>query len=88
MNEADEIKRKVGWAIRELNSLYEPTTLDVRAENAFGVAVRLFELVSRMIPEEVERKRLMAAWMKSVRDADFRKFRRVLRRYDRQKKDT
>lgn len=84
----DDVKRKVGWAIRELDSLYEPTTLDIRAENAFGVAVRFFELISRMIPEELEHKRLMAAWFKSVKDSDFRKFRRALRRYDRQKKSS
>lgn len=85
MSEADEIKRKVGWALRELNSLYEPVTLDVRAENAFGVAVRLFELISRMIAEEEDRKRLMSSWFKAVKDSDFRKFRRVLKRYDRAK---
>lgn len=78
-----EIKRKVGWAIRELNSFYEPVTLDVRAENAFGVAVRFFDLIQQMIPEEIERKKLMASWFKAVRDCDFKKFRRTLRRYDR-----
>jgi hypothetical protein len=88
MTETDDIKRKVGWAIRELNSLYEPTTLDVRAENAFGVAVRFFDLINRMIPEEIERKRFMAAWVKSVRDSDFKKFRRILRRYDRNKQNS
>jgi len=77
-----EIKRKVGWAIRELNSFYEPVTLDVRAENAFGVAARFFDLIKQMIPEEIEQKRLMASWVKAVRDSDFKKFRRALRRYD------
>jgi hypothetical protein len=83
----ESVKRKVGWALQELNSLYEPTTIDIRAENAFGVAVRFFELITRMVPEEIERKRLFSAWVKSVRDADFRKFRRTLRRYDRLKSD-
>jgi hypothetical protein len=87
MTESNEIKRKVGWALRELNSLYEPTTLDVRAENAFGVAVKFFDLIAEMIPEDIERKRMMAQWFKSVRDSDFKKFRRALRRYDRQKKN-
>lgn len=86
MSETSEIKRKVGWSIRELNSLYEPVTLDVRAENAFGVAAKFFELINQMIPEEIERKKLMASFFKSVRDSDFRKFRRVLKRYDRNKK--
>jgi hypothetical protein len=85
MTEADEIKRKVGWAIRELNAFYEPITIDVRAENAFGVAVKFFDLIKQMIPEELDQKRLMAAFFKAVRDADFRKFRRALRRYDRTK---
>lgn len=88
MSETNEIKRKVGWALRELNSLYEPTTLDVRAENAFGVAVKFFDLIGHMIPEEIERKKLMASWFKAVRDADFKKFRRALRRYDRIKKNS
>jgi hypothetical protein len=81
----NDVKRKVGWALRELNSLYEPTTLDIRAENAFGVAVRFFDLIVRMIPEDIEGKRLMAAWFKAVRDSDFKKFQRALKRYDRQK---
>jgi hypothetical protein len=86
MSDTTQIKRKVGWSIRELNSLYEPVTLDVRAENAFGVAVKFFELINQMIPEEIERKKLMSSFMKSVRDSDFRKFRRTLKRYDRNKK--
>jgi hypothetical protein len=86
MNPTDDIKRKVGWALRELNSLYEPTTLDIRAENAFGVASKFFKMIDTMIPEEIERKRLMAAWVKAVKDSDYKKFRRVLKRYDRQKK--
>lgn len=82
----DSVKRKVGWALRELNSLYTPATIDVRAENAFGVAVRFFELITQMIPEPKEQQRLMLAWFKSVKDKDFRKFRRALRKYDRLKK--
>lgn len=86
MSDTDaEIKRKVGWAIRELNSLYSPVTMDVRAENAFGVAVRFFDLIRQMVPEEAERRRLMGAWMKAVASSDFKKFRRALRRYDRTK---
>jgi hypothetical protein len=82
----ESVKRKVGWVLRELDSLYEKSTLDIRAENAFGVAVRFFNLIDKMIPEDIERKKLMASWMKSVRDNDFRKFRRTLRRYDKQKR--
>jgi hypothetical protein len=85
MSEADDIKRKVGWAIRELTSFYEPVTMDVRAENAFGVAVKFFDLIKTVIPEEIDQKRLMASWFKAVRDSDFKKFRRALRRYDKTK---
>lgn len=86
MSDTDpEIKRKVGWALRELTSLYSPVTMDVRAENAFGVAVRFFDLIQQMVPEDIDQKRLMAAWFKAVRDSDFKKFRRALRRYDRTK---
>jgi ADP-heptose:LPS heptosyltransferase len=81
----ESVKRKVGWALQELNSLYAPTTIDIRAENAFGVAIRFFELINQMIPEPKEKQRLMMVWFKSVKDRDFRKFRRALRKYDRLK---
>jgi hypothetical protein len=83
MGEDKDVARKVGWAIRELANLYEPTTLDIRAENAFGVAIRFFQLIIKMIPEEEEQKKLISSWFKSVRDNDFRKFRKSLRKYDR-----
>lgn len=82
----DSVKRKVGWVVRELNFLHTPTTIDIRAENAFGVAVRFFELIAEIVPDQKERQRLMLAWFKSVKDKDFRKFRRAMRKYDRLKK--
>jgi hypothetical protein len=63
--------------------MYSPITLEVRADNAFSVAVRVFELIEKMVPDDENQKRLMGAWFKSVRDRDFKKFKRALRRYDR-----
>jgi len=78
-----DAKRKVGWFLQELNSIYSPKTLDVRADNAFGVATKFFDLIRKMVSDPDDQKKLMSAWFKAVRDQDFRKFRRALRRYDR-----
>lgn len=58
-----------------------PATLETRGENAWGVAVKFMSLLEEQIESEDERKKLMSAWYKSVRDNDFRKFRRALNRY-------
>jgi len=67
----------------ELNSLYSPTALDARGENAWGVAVKFLTLLQEQIPEDAERRKLMNAWMKSVKENDYRKFKRALNRYER-----
>ena len=67
----------------ELNSMFSPATLEVRGENAWGVAVRFLTYLTEQVPEEDERKKLMNAWVKSIRDNDFRKFKRALRKYQR-----
>jgi hypothetical protein len=85
MSETDDSKRKVGWVLRELDALYSPVTLEIRAENAYGVANKLFDLIRQMIPNEDDQKRMMKYWLKSVVEADFRKFIKVLKRYDRAK---
>lgn len=69
----------------EINSMFSPHTLEARGENAWGVAVRFFTLLNEQVPEEDERRKLMNAWVKSLRDKDFRKFKRALRRYKRNK---
>jgi len=67
----------------ELNSLYSPTALDARGENAWGVAVKFLTLLQEQIPEDDERRKLMNAWMKSIKENDYRKFKRALNRYER-----
>lgn len=67
----------------ELNTMFSPATLEVRGENAHGVAVRFLTLLTEQVPEEDERKKLMNAWVKSIRDNDFKKFKRALRKYQR-----
>lgn len=69
----------------ELNNMFSPKALDTRAENAWGVAVKFLTLLVEQIPEEIERKKLMSAWMKSVKENDYKKFRRALRRYEKQR---
>jgi hypothetical protein len=69
--------------LEELNSLYSPTAIDTRGENAWGVAVKFLTLLQEQIPEEAERRKLMNAWMKSVKENDYRKFKRALNRYER-----
>lgn len=80
--EADA-KRKMGWFLTELDSVYSPVKLDVRADNAFGVAVKFFSLIEEMVSDPEDQRKLMSAWFKAVRDRDFKKFKRALRRYDR-----
>lgn len=65
----------------ELKSQFSSQGIDVRGENAHAVAVKFLELLVEQIPEEDERKKLMATWMRSVKDRDYAKFRRALRRY-------
>ena len=67
----------------ELNSMFSATSLETRGENAHGVAVRFLSLLAEQVPEEDERRKLMNAWVKSVRDKDYRKFKRALRKYKR-----
>lgn len=69
----------------ELNTMFSPATLEVRGENAWGVAVRFLTLLQEQVPEEDERRKLMNAWVKSLREKDIRKFKRALRRYQRQR---
>lgn len=67
----------------EINSMFSGPTLEARGENAWAVAVRFLTLLSEQVPELDERKKLMNAWVKSIRDKDFKKFKRALRRYQR-----
>lgn len=69
----------------QLNKLYAPKRLEVRAENAWEVAVRFLNLLQEQIEEDEDRRKLMGAWMKAVKEKDFKKFARALRRYERQR---
>ena len=67
----------------ELNKMFSGPTLEARGENAWAVAVRFLTLLTEQVPDPEERKKLMNAWVKSIRDNDFKKFKRALRRYQR-----
>jgi len=83
MDGQSDVHRRLGGILSDLNRTYSPVALEVRAENAFAMTGRLFQLIRQMIPDEEDQKRLISSWLKSSRDGDFKKFRRTLRRYDR-----
>lgn len=65
----------------EINSMFSAQNLSVRGENAWAVAVKFLTLLQEQIPEDEERKKLMSTWMRAVKDNDYKKFERALRRY-------
>ena len=67
----------------ELKGQYSAQNVDVRGENAFAVAVKFLTLLQEQIPEDDERKKLMSTWMRAIKDNDYSKFKRALRRYHR-----
>lgn len=70
----------------ELNSMFSSQNISVRGENAWAVAVKFLTLLQEQIPEEEERKKLMSTWMRSIKDNDYKKFERALRRYHQHKR--
>lgn len=66
----------------ELNSMYSPASVEGRGEDAWAAAVKFLTMLDEQIRDDDEKKKLMSAWMKSVKDNDFRKFKRALRRYN------
>ena len=69
----------------ELKRSFSPASLDVRGENAHAVAVMFLEYLQEQIPDDEDRRKLMMTWMKSVRDKDYKKFQRALKRYHRKR---
>lgn len=78
-----ENMQRVNRFMTELTKSHSPVNVDTRAENAFGVAVKFLDLLSKAVDDEEERRKLMSAWFKAVRDNDYKKFKRALRRYTR-----
>ena len=76
-----------GNVFEELKSQFSSHSVDVRGENAHAVAVKFLQMLVDQIPEEDERKKLMATWMRSVRDNDYKKFSRALRRYRKRREE-
>lgn len=70
-----------GRIFDELRQSFLPSNLDVRGENAHAVAVKFLTNLQTQVPEAEERKKLMNAWIRSIRDNDYKIFRRALRRY-------
>lgn len=75
--------------LEQINNAYSPVNLDCRAENSFGVAVKFFTLLRRATGDDDEAyRKLMTSWFKAVRDNDYRKFKRALRKYYRMKESS
>jgi hypothetical protein len=72
----------------QLNRLYAPRKIEQRGENAWFVAVKFLTMLQEQIEEDEDRRKLMSAWMKSVKEKDFKKFSRALRRYERQRQES
>lgn len=70
----------------ELKDQFSPHTVGVRGEEAHAHAVKFLEMLNTQIPEDDERKKLMATWMRSIKERDYKKFERALKRYHRRRK--
>lgn len=76
-----------GTVFDELKAQFSSQSIDVRGENAHAVATKFLQLLIEQVPEEDERKKLMSMWMRSVKDNDYSKFSRALRRYRRRREE-
>lgn len=65
----------------ELNKIHSPASIEGRGEDAWAAAVKFLSMLRDQIEDEEERRKLMSAWVKSVKDNDYRKFKRALRKY-------
>lgn len=72
----------------ELRSTSSTASLEVRGENACGVAVKFMTLLRESVEDDDEFRKLASAWYKSVRDNDVKKFKRALKRYERRRKES
>lgn len=83
----------MGIPLSEHKSLFDElrkfsgADLEVRGENACGVAIKFMELLRERITDDEAFRRVASAWYKSVRDDDVRKFKRALRRYERKQQE-
>ncbi len=69
-----------------LQSILRPQTVEIRAETAHTSAINFLKLLRTEFPDEGEYRRLMMNFLRSIKDNEFKKFRRVLSRAERDKK--
>lgn len=67
----------------ELNRKHNPAQMEIRGENAWNVSVKFMDLLRQSIPDPEDQKKLITAWLKAVRDNDYRKFKRALNKHRR-----
>lgn len=74
--------QRVNRFLTELTQSHSPTNIEIRAENAFGVAAKFIGLLVQAVDNEEDQRKLLSAWFKAVRDNDYKKFKRAFRRYN------
>lgn len=67
--------------LSELLSVNATASLEVRADNAFAAARKLFDLLEQKIKDKDDLDKIQKAWLRAVKDNDFSKFKRILKKY-------
>ena len=70
--------------LEELNSTFSASNLDMRGENAWGAAVRFLTMLDESVPDENDKRKLMNSWVRAIKDKDYSKFKKSLKRYNSQ----
>jgi len=73
--------------ISDLSRFSSPGEVLMRAQDAFGVAIKLFTLIDNTVPDPENNHKIKMAWFKAVRDNDFRKFNKAYKKYSTLGKD-
>lgn len=88
LDSRQENMQRVNRFLAELTQSHSPTNIEIRAENAYGVAVKFLDLLRKVIDDDEERRKVMSSWFKAVRDSDYKKFKRSFRKYMRHQIET
>lgn len=68
--------------LNEINS-YSKLDVGVRGLDSCVAAMKFIDLLNEEVEDEAERKKLLNAWFKSVRNADPSKFEKAFRKFRR-----
>lgn len=76
----NEPAKKVRNLFDEFQSMYSHKSIETRGENAWMVAVKFFDLLVSQVEDPEVQKKLMSAWVKSLKTKKYHTFRRALRK--------